>query len=70
MPGATGSEVLKVIRLCRPNLPVLIISGHITPEARAEFKKLGQHDFIQKPYTLDEVGRRIRARLEQSAGQN
>jgi CheY-like chemotaxis protein len=68
MPGATGSEVLKVIRLCRPKLPVLIISGHITPEARAEFKRLGQHDFIQKPYTLDEVGRRIRARLERTVG--
>jgi PAS domain S-box-containing protein len=63
MPGASGTEVLKVIRLCRPELPVLIISGHITAAARAEFQKLGQHDFIQKPYTLDEVGRRLRARL-------
>ena len=64
MPGATGIEVLKVIRLCRPRLPVLIISGHITPETRDEFRKLGQHDFLQKPYTLDEVGRRLRARLD------
>ena len=63
MPGASGTEVLKVIRLCRPDLPVLIISGHITSAARAEFQKLGQNDFLQKPYTLDEVGRRIRARL-------
>ncbi|MBC7368193.1 MAG: PAS domain S-box protein [Undibacterium sp.] len=64
MPGATGIEVLKVIRLCRPQLPVLIISGHITPESRAEFQKLGQHDFLQKPYTLDEVGRRLRGLLD------
>jgi CheY-like chemotaxis protein len=64
MPGATGLEVFKVIRLCRPGLPVLVISGHITPEIRAEFQKLGQHDFIQKPYTLDEVGRRVRAGID------
>ena len=68
MPGATGIEVLKVIRLCRPHLPVLIISGHITPESRAEFQKLGQHDFLQKPYTLDEIGRRLRARLDPAKG--
>jgi PAS domain S-box-containing protein len=67
MPGATGNEVLKVIHLCRPNLPVIIISGHITPETRAEFKKLGQDDIIQKPYTLEDIGRRIRARLEKPA---
>ena len=61
MPGATGIEVLKVIRICRPKLPVLIISGHITPEARAEFQSLGQNIFIQKPYTLDEIGRQLRS---------
>jgi len=61
MPGATGTEVLKVIRICRPQLPVLIISGHITPEARIEFQSLGQNIFIQKPYTLDEVGRQLRS---------
>jgi nitrogen-specific signal transduction histidine kinase/CheY-like chemotaxis protein len=60
MPGTNGLQVLKVIRACRPELPVLIISGHITPEVRAEFQKLNQRDFVQKPYRLDEVGRRVR----------
>ena len=60
MPGTNGLQVLKVIRACRPDLPVLIISGHITPEVRAEFQKLNQRDFVQKPYRLDEVGRRVR----------
>jgi len=60
MPGTNGLQVLKVIRACRPNLPVLVISGHITPEVRAEFQQLNQRDLIQKPYRLDEVGRRLR----------
>ena len=67
MPGATGVEVLKVIRVCRPQLKVLVISGHITPEAHAELAQLGQRDFVQKPYRLDEVGRHIRRILETSA---
>jgi PAS domain S-box-containing protein len=64
MPGATGVEVLKVIRICRPELPVLVLSGHITPEARAEFTQLGQREFIQKPYRLEELGRQLRKLLD------
>ncbi len=64
MPGATGIEVLKIIRICRPQTKVLVISGHITPEARLEFEQLGQKHFVQKPYRLDEVGRQLRGLLE------
>ncbi len=67
MPGATGIEVLKVLRLCRPHTRAIIVSGHITPEAREEFKRLGQEDFILKPYTLDEIGRRLRTLIDMPA---
>lgn len=64
MPGANGVEVLKILRLCRPKSRVLVVSGHITPTARAEFERLGQRDFIQKPYRLDELGRTLRTLLD------
>jgi PAS domain S-box-containing protein len=64
MPGASGIEVLKIIRLCRPGQRVVIISGHLTAETRAEFEQLGQRSFIQKPYRLDELGRQLRALLD------
>jgi PAS domain S-box-containing protein len=64
MPGASGVDVLKVIRICRPALKVVVISGHLTSAARAEFEQLGQRSFIQKPYRLDEIGRHLRALLE------
>jgi CheY-like chemotaxis protein len=67
MPGTNGVQVLKVIRASRPNLPVLVISGHITPEVRVEFQNLNQHDLIQKPYRLDEVGRRLRTMFDKSS---
>ncbi len=67
MPGTNGVQVLKVIRVCRPDLRVLVISGHITPEVRTEFQQLNQRDFVQKPYRLDEVGRRLRKLLDQGA---
>mgnify|MGYP001369127811 CR=1 FL=1 len=66
MPGTNGVQVLKVIRACRPNLPVLVVSGHITAEVRAEFQQLNQRDFVQKPYRLDEVGRRLRGLFDRA----
>ena len=64
MPGATGVEVLKVIRVCRPQQKVLVISGHIPPEVRAELHQLGQRDIAPKPYTLEEIGRHLRRLLD------
>jgi two-component system, cell cycle sensor histidine kinase and response regulator CckA len=64
MPGASGIEVLKVIRICRPRLKVVIVSGHITPAARAEFEQLGQRYFVQKPYKLDELARQVRSLID------
>jgi len=63
MPGATGVEVLKVLKATQPAAKVLVLTGHLSPEARAEFEQLGQHNFVRKPYTLDALGRQIRAIL-------
>ena len=68
MPGATGVDVLRVIRICRPTLRVIVLSGHLTTEARLEFEKSGQRRFIQKPYKLDELGRQLRHALETELG--
>lgn len=64
MPGASGVDVLKVIRVCRPNLKVVIVSGHIPPGSRSDFEKLGQRHFVQKPYKLDELGRQLRQLID------
>jgi two-component system cell cycle sensor histidine kinase/response regulator CckA len=63
MPGATGIEVLKVLKATHPEAKVLVLTGHLTHEAKVEFEKLGQTDFVRKPYTLDALGRQIRALL-------
>ncbi len=64
MPGATGLEVFKVLKAARPDLPVLVLSGHLTPGTREEFRRIGQTDFVQKPHTLDDLGRRLRSLLD------
>ncbi len=66
MPGANGVDVFKVIRVGRPAIKVLILSGNLSAEARRELQSLGQNNFIQKPYALDEVGRHLRRLLDES----
>ena len=67
MPGANGVDVFKVIRLGRPDIKVLILSGNLTREARLELQGLGQNNFIQKPYALDDVGRHLRALIDRKS---
>jgi two-component system cell cycle sensor histidine kinase/response regulator CckA len=64
MPGASGLSVLKVIKAHRPELRVMMLSGHLSAETRAEFEQLGQRDFLNKPYSLDDLGRRLRRLLD------
>ncbi len=68
MPGANGLDVAKIARIARPNLKILVLSGNLTGPARTELQRLGLNDFLQKPYALDEVGRRLRKLLDAGSG--
>jgi putative two-component system response regulator len=45
-------------------LPILMMTGDMTPEARQEALRRGAKDFVSKPYHTDEVLLRIRTLLE------
>jgi DNA-binding NtrC family response regulator len=64
MPGASGVDVLKIVRVNQPQLKVIVVSGHLTAEARAEFEHFGLRTFVQKPYKLDALGRGLRTLLD------
>lgn len=55
MPGMDGLEVLRRVRESRPNLRVVMITAHGTVENAVEALKLGSVDFVQKPFTPDEI---------------
>ncbi len=67
MPGATGVEVLRAMRICCPSLRVIVISGHLTPEATDEFTQFGPRVFMQKPFKLEAVARQLRTLLDTPA---
>jgi two-component system nitrogen regulation response regulator NtrX len=55
LPGLDGLAVLERIRQERPDLPVIMISGHGTIETAVTALKNGAFDFIEKPLSLEKV---------------
>jgi len=61
MPDMDGLEVLKVIKIIDPDLPVILLSGHGASEAAQRGLAGGAFDFLAKPYDLDRLLEKIRA---------
>lgn len=55
MPGMSGIEVLRQVKKKYSKIRVIIITAHGTIESAVEAMKLGAVDFIQKPFTANEI---------------
>ena len=55
MPGIDGMEVLHRISEIRPDIRIIILTAYGTVELAVEAMKLGAADFIQKPFTPEEI---------------
>jgi DNA-binding response OmpR family regulator len=55
MPGMDGMEVLRKVREIRPDIHVIMITAYGTIELAVEAMKLGAVDFIQKPFSPEEI---------------
>jgi DNA-binding NtrC family response regulator len=64
MPGIDGEEVFRRIRESRPDLPVIMLTGHGSVPHAFETAKKGIADYIAKPCDMDELEGRIHKVLE------
>lgn len=55
MKGMDGIEVLEKVKEIKPELPVVMISGHGTIKIAVEATKMGAFDFIEKPPDLNRL---------------
>lgn len=55
MPDMDGVEVTKAVKHLRPDIDVIVITGYATIESAVETMKYGAMDYIQKPFTQDEL---------------
>lgn len=60
MPEMDGLEALKAIKEKKPELQIILLTGHATVQKGVEAMKLGAMDFIEKPADLEALTARIK----------
>ncbi len=54
LPGMDGISVLREMKRLEPDIPVIIFTAYGTSERAIEAMKGGAHDYLEKPFELDE----------------
>lgn len=57
MEDMDGIEVLKILKIIAPEIPVIILTGHGSEQAAVDGLALGAFDYLMKPCDLDELTR-------------
>lgn len=63
LPDMKGVEVLEAMRAAKPRLPVIVLTALGDSSSKVGGLDAGADDYITKPFAIDEVAARIRARL-------
>lgn len=67
MPGMNGLEVLHRIKKLKPEVEVILLTGHATVEAGIEGMKYGAADYLFKPQDPDALLRKIQYAASKSS---
>ena len=59
MPVVGGIEALEFIREVAPDVPVVMLSSMNTPQKLMQCLKMGAIDFINKPYTKEQIAQTV-----------
>jgi DNA-binding response OmpR family regulator len=65
LPDERGLEVLRRIRALEPRLPVVALTALDDMRSKCRGLDAGADDYITKPFSIEELAARIRARLRQ-----
>ncbi len=55
LKGEDGIEVMKLIKKLRPELPVILLTGHMSPESSRDGIQAGATDYLLKPINLEDL---------------
>jgi two-component system response regulator FixJ len=67
MPGITGIDLLKTLKEVKPDLPVIVITGHGDIALAVEAMKIGAVDFLEKPFDDNHLLAAVKSALDQEA---
>jgi signal transduction histidine kinase/CheY-like chemotaxis protein len=67
MPEMTGCELAKAIRALRPEIPIVLMSGFVSPALTARARELAIVDVLSKPLVERDIARGLDAALKREA---
>jgi DNA-binding response OmpR family regulator len=67
MPGVDGVATLRTMMAAKPEQPVMVLSALTDVESKVRCLELGAADYVTKPFALEELLARVRARLRRPA---
>ena len=70
MPRMDGIEVLENIKRIKPHIPVIIYTGYGSVTTAVECMRRRAADYLNKPFSPQELKSSIRKALERAEGQN
>ncbi|MFC2171296.1 response regulator [Acidobacteriota bacterium] len=68
MPGMSGNEALREIKRLQPNVQVIMLTGHGTPESALDGLRNGVFDYLRKPCHVEVIARKIRDAVSRRNG--
>ena len=68
MPLADGREILGHLRRQRPDQAVLVLSCLSDVATKVACLDMGAHDYLTKPFSIEELLARVRVQLRDQAG--
>ena len=60
MPGTGGLAALRTLKEMKPDVPVILVTGHGSREAAAEGLALGAFRYLMKPVHIDDLVQLLR----------
>jgi DNA-binding NtrC family response regulator len=70
MPKIGGMRILRDIRRNKPSIPVVLITGYASVQSAVQAMKLGAADYIEKPFTPDELVDAVNSAIDASPDQS
>ena len=64
LPDISGMEILKTLRLKKPDAYVIMMTGFATVQDAVKALKIGAYDYIAKPFSSDEIILSVKKALE------
>ncbi|HEY6078091.1 MAG TPA: sigma-54 dependent transcriptional regulator [Polyangiaceae bacterium] len=64
MPGLSGNELCRRIKLVEPNLPVVVVTAFGSIDAAVDAMRAGAYDFVTKPFDIDTIGLVLKRAVE------